>query len=235
MSLALSEKAFLYPFVWFQAALSMLACFRIFRGSLPIHFKRARLQDAVTKLRESLSSLTSGDDHDDHGHDRDHEMSEYNDTLPVVLSVVALVWLVSFWILTTAWVCPLKLFLPPVLTLDIEEVNQLMSAVSSCQLCVHVVIFHPAQSNRCQPVSTEVLHHSASKDLLVVGLHGMPRVPSCLQVARPERRKQPLRRPCLTKGAGRVQERIKLKQSWDFGFIIYIVYRFIMYCFMMLV
>jgi len=69
----------------------MLACFRIFRGSLPIHFKRARLQDAVTKLRESLSSLTSGDDHDDHGHDRDHEMSEYNDTLPVVLSVVALV------------------------------------------------------------------------------------------------------------------------------------------------
>ena len=61
-----------------------------------------RLQDAVTKLKESMSSLTSrerddhdhGDDHGHgHGHDRDddHEMSEYNDTLPVVLSVVALV------------------------------------------------------------------------------------------------------------------------------------------------
>lgn len=55
------------------------------------------MQDAVTKLKESLSSLTSEDDHDhahEHAHEQgdDHEhMSDYNDTLPVVLSVVALV------------------------------------------------------------------------------------------------------------------------------------------------
>ena len=72
-----------------------------------------------------------------------------------------------------------------------------------CQLCV-LPCRQP--SFAIQHVSAEGLRCSASQDLLVVGLHGMPRVPSCLQVARPERRKQPLRRPCLSHRSGHVGE-----------------------------
>ena len=100
MSLAFLEKAFFDLFCvisrYFKQLSSSVDANAFFAGSLPFHESNLR-QDAVTKLKESLSSLTSEDDHDhahEHAHEQgdDHEhMSDYNDTLPVVLSVVALV------------------------------------------------------------------------------------------------------------------------------------------------
>ena len=59
-------------------------------------------QDAVSKLRESMASMEghshahSRDDHDDHD-DHEEAMEKFDDTLPVVLSVVALVTLILHW------------------------------------------------------------------------------------------------------------------------------------------